>query len=331
MNMYVNDMYELKEAYKFKKTHDGYVCIKHDGSVSTEDLFRLFDGMNDGGHIAVRIDNRLHSIRRVGNMFIGYVADPDIYDVMQYAIDTALQNDQFELHYQPQVDIVADKVVGAEALIRWNHPKYGTIPPMYFIPIAEQTGQIIPLGRWILGQACREYTNWASCLGEGIRMSVNISVKQLDDADFVPYVKSVLKAYGVNPSKFTVEITETVGPSNLEGMADILMQIREAGVDIAIDDFGIGYSALHYLHKLPIDRIKMDRSFTNSLHTKEGYIIARFLVDLAKNLNYDIIAEGVETRQQVEILRNIGFREAQGYFYSPALPASEFIAYAKAQ
>lgn len=333
MNTYVQRMCDLKVAYKYEKKENTYICMLDGENVSadstyTSELFKLFDKIGPNSRLNGYVGGDLHHIHRVGNSYIGYILDSDSNSFLAEAISSAMKNGEFDLYYQPQVNIAHNKVVGAEALIRWNHPVLGFVSPAHFIPVAERTGQIVDLGKWVMERACREYSSWSKQMKKNVRMSVNVSVKQLEDDSFLSFAKDVFESHRIDPTNFIVELTETTGPADLEGLMNILSKIHQTGVGIAIDDFGIGYSALHYLQKLPIDQIKMDRSFVSTIHTKEGYTIVKFLVDLATDLGHNIVAEGVETQQQVEILRDIDCHEVQGFFYSPAIPAPNFISYA---
>lgn len=324
----------FKTTYMFRRANDSYTCIHNEcpnviGEDSGEylELFNIFDALKDRNQTTVYIGGNLHIIWRIDDSFFGHVLNADRQSILAEDIEHALKNGQFELYYQPQVNTLYNRVVGAEALIRWKHPNNGFISPAYFIPIAEQTGQIVELGKWIMENACFEYAGWVDAGHRNIRMSVNLSIKQLEDDSFIPHMKQVLDIYRVQPSDFMVEVTETVSATNPEFIADILKKIRSVGVQVAIDDFGTGYSALQYLYKFPIDQIKMDKSFTDALDTEAGYTIARFIVDLARNLKYDIIAEGVETPKQLNMLQRMSCFEVQGYLYSPALPNQQFVDY----
>ena len=232
----------------------------------------------------------------------------------------ALATEQFELHYQPLVVLETNDVNGFEALLRWNHPTRGMVSPADFIPIAEETGLIVPLGEWVLKAACNEAVNWP----EHIKVAVNLSPAQLNSRNLVSMVTSVLNETGMPPHKLQLEITETVLLQNTFTTLATLHELRKMGVQIALDDFGTGYSSLSYLRSFPFDKIKIDRSFIQDLSNgAEPLAIVNAVAGLAKCLNMTSTAEGVETQQQMDVLQAIGCTEMQGYLFSHARPANE--------
>jgi EAL domain-containing protein (putative c-di-GMP-specific phosphodiesterase class I) len=232
----------------------------------------------------------------------------------------ALATEQFELHYQPLVVLETNEVNAFEALLRWHHPARGLISPADFIPIAEETGLIVPLGEWVLKAACTEAVDWP----EHIKVAVNLSPAQLNSRNLVSMVSSALNESGMNPHKLQLEITETVLLQNTFATLATLHELRKMGVQIALDDFGTGYSSLSYLRSFPFDKIKIDRSFIQDLSNgAEPLAIVNAVAGLAKCLNITSTAEGVETQQQMEVLQSIGCTEMQGYLFSRARPASE--------
>jgi len=232
----------------------------------------------------------------------------------------ALATEQFELHYQPLVTLKTNEVNGFEALLRWNHPTRGLISPADFIPIAEETGLIVPLGEWVLKAACNEAVDWP----EHIKVAVNLSPAQLNCRNLVSMVTSALDESGMPPHRLQLEITETVLLQNTFTTLATLHELRKMGVQIALDDFGTGYSSLSYLRSFPFDKIKIDRSFIQDLSNgAEPLAIVNAVAGLAKCLNMTSTAEGVETQQQMDVLQSIGCTEMQGYLFSHARPASE--------
>jgi EAL domain-containing protein (putative c-di-GMP-specific phosphodiesterase class I) len=232
----------------------------------------------------------------------------------------ALAGEQFELHYQPLVVLETNEVNGFEALLRWNHPLRGMVSPADFIPIAEETGLIVPLGEWVLKTACAEAVSWP----EHIKVAVNLSPAQLNCRNLVNMVTAALAESGMPPQKLQLEITETVLLQNTFTTLATLHELRKMGVQIALDDFGTGYSSLSYLRSFPFDKIKIDRSFIQDLSNgSEPLAIVNAVAGLAKCLNMTSTAEGVETRQQMETLQAIGCTEMQGYLFSHARPAHE--------
>jgi diguanylate cyclase (GGDEF)-like protein/PAS domain S-box-containing protein len=232
----------------------------------------------------------------------------------------ALATEQFELHYQPLVVMKTNDVNAFEALLRWNHPTRGMISPADFIPIAEETGLIVPLGEWVLKTACNEAVDWP----DHIKVAVNLSPAQLNSRNLVSMVTAALNESGMSPQKLQLEITETVLLQNTFTTLATLHELRKMGVQIALDDFGTGYSSLSYLRSFPFDKIKIDRSFIQDLSNgAEPLAIVNAVAGLAKCLNMTSTAEGVETQQQMEVLQSIGCTEMQGYLFSHARPAKE--------
>jgi EAL domain-containing protein (putative c-di-GMP-specific phosphodiesterase class I) len=235
----------------------------------------------------------------------------------------ALANGEFELHYQPQVNLLSNKVSGCEALLRWRHPERGMISPAEFIPVAEETGQIVAIGEWVVRQACSDAATWP----ENIKVAVNVSPAQLMNPNLVPMVIHALAASGTSASRLEFEITEAVLLQNNERTMATLYQLRGLGARIALDDFGTGYSSLSYLRRFPFDKIKIDRSFTKDLSGEGGSLaIVQAIMNLAFSLNMTTTAEGVETEEQLEVIRALGCTELQGFLFSTAKPARDILA-----
>jgi len=231
----------------------------------------------------------------------------------------ALVGKEFELHYQPLVNLASNGVTAFEALLRWNHPRRGLISPADFIPVAEETGLIVPLGEWVLKAACYEAVDWP----DHIKVAVNLSPTQLNNRNLLNVVTAALAETSLPARKLQLEITETVLLQNTFGTLETLHELRKLGVQIALDDFGTGYSSLSYLRSFPFDKIKIDRSFIQDLSNVEPAAIVQAVANLAKCLNMTSTAEGVETQQQMDILRSMGCTEIQGYLFSRARPAKE--------
>jgi diguanylate cyclase (GGDEF)-like protein len=232
----------------------------------------------------------------------------------------ALSNGEFDIHYQPLVDLSADVVTGCEALLRWRHPQRGLVSPAEFIPLAEETGLIEEVGEWVLKQACAEAASWPG----QIRVAVNVSPVQFRSKTLALKVAAALAESGLAPGRLELEVTETVLIRDDEEALTILQQLRELGVRIALDDFGTGYSSLSYLHRFPFDKIKIDRSFISDIGEPEGSSpIVQAVVTMAAARQTATTAEGVETAAQREILRQLGCSQMQGYLFSPALPISK--------
>jgi diguanylate cyclase (GGDEF)-like protein/PAS domain S-box-containing protein len=235
----------------------------------------------------------------------------------------ALEQKQMTLHYQPQLDLRTGKIVGVEALIRWNHPQYGYIAPAEFIPLAEETGLIVPLGKWILKEACERRKAWKDAGFIDFPIAVNVSVRQFQDEHFIHFITDMLEEVGLDANYLELEITESL-MQNLENSTIILNKLKELGVLISVDDFGTGYSSLSYLKHLPIDKIKIDKSFVDDIiyHSNQGMMV-KTIIDMGVNLKFAVIAEGIETEEQVRFLTRNACQTGQGYYYSKPLPAEK--------
>jgi diguanylate cyclase (GGDEF)-like protein len=237
----------------------------------------------------------------------------------------ALELNQLELHYQPKVDISTGRVRSAEALVRWRHPTRGLVPPGIFIPLAEDSGLIVPIGEWVLREACRQLRAW---LDEGlppVRVAVNLSAKQFKQEDLPEIVRGALETSNLQPGYLELELTESAIMHDAEKSAAVLQALSTMGVHISIDDFGTGYSSLSYLRRFPLDKLKIDRSFIRDLMLNpEDVAIVRAIISLAHSLRLRVVAEGVETNDQLEFLRRLGCDQYQGFLYSPAVPAAVF-------
>ena len=242
----------------------------------------------------------------------------------------ALSLNQLHLVYQPQVDYRDHSVVGVEALLRWQHPQHGFVPPDLFIPLAEQNGTIIPIGEWILDQTCRQLREWHDQGFAELRMAVNLSTVQLHHAELPRVVNNLMQVYRLPLRSLELEVTETGLMEDINTAAQHLLSLRRSGALIAIDDFGTGYSSLSYLKSLPLDKIKIDKSFVQDLlEDEDDATIVRAIIQLGKSLGMQVIAEGVETVEQEAYIMAQGCNEGQGYLYSKPLPARELTAYLK--
>jgi EAL domain-containing protein (putative c-di-GMP-specific phosphodiesterase class I) len=236
------------------------------------------------------------------------------------------------LHFQPQVD-AQGRVIGAEALLRWEHPSNGMVSPAAFIPVAEETGQILALGSWVLETACLQLVEWAEVTDtESLVLAVNVSSRQFRQPDFAEYVLGLLDYTGANPKRLKLELTESLLAENLEDVIVKMSSLRERGVSFALDDFGTGYSSLSYLKRLPLDQLKIDQSFVQDvLVDANDAAIARTIVALGNSLGLAVIAEGVETTEQRDFLLANECRAYQGYLFSKPLPIAAFEVYVRAQ
>ncbi|MDA0191014.1 MAG: EAL domain-containing protein, partial [Proteobacteria bacterium] len=247
---------------------------------------------------------------------------------LEHSLRRALERSEFRLHYQPQIDIATRRLIGMEALVRWQSPELGLVSPARFIPVAEDSGLILPLGAWVLGEACRQARAWQVAGLPALPVAVNISALQFRQPNFVGVVEQVLAQSGLAPECLELELTESIMMHAAERNIEVLDTLRRMGVKVAIDDFGTGYSSLAYLKRLPIDKLKIDQAFVRDIATDadDAAIIAA-IIGLAHNLKLRVIAEGVESEAQLEFLRHGGCQEVQGYLFSPPLPADGFEAY----
>jgi EAL domain-containing protein (putative c-di-GMP-specific phosphodiesterase class I) len=236
----------------------------------------------------------------------------------------ALALGQFELYYQPKVDLTTGRIGSVEALIRWHHPTQGMLLPDKFIPLAEQTGLILPIGQWVLHEACRQARVWQLSGSSRLRVAVNLSAVQFRQAGLLDTIRSALGAHHLPPSLLEIELTETSVMTNAESSVDILEQLSRMGVVISMDDFGTGYSSMSYLRRFPIDKLKIDSSFITGLGADaESAYIVQAIISLAHSLKMKVIAEGVETAEQVDHLKRLGCDQCQGYlFASPSTAAA---------
>ncbi len=236
----------------------------------------------------------------------------------------AIEDKQFELFYQPQICTENNKICGVEALIRWHHPKHGLIPPGKFIPIAEETKLIIPIGTWVIEEACRQLSKWNKKYKTPLKMAVNISAQQLRDPNLVGKIEYFIKKYNINSSDLELEITESTAMQDPNEAILLLRKIRSLGVELAIDDFGTGYSSLAYLKLLPIQKLKLDRTFVRDIEfDKDDAKISAAALALAHNLGLSVVAEGVETKAQKDFLISHDCEILQGFYFSKPLPAKE--------
>ncbi|MCP8898389.1 EAL domain-containing protein [Gilvimarinus xylanilyticus] len=264
------------------------------------------------------------------NAFQFYTTDMNIAVERRLAIEReirqALRFGQFVLYYQPFVDFSSGKIVGAEALLRWNHPERGLVSPGEFIPVAEESGLIVPLGRWVLKTACFQARAIQKALQRDFTVSVNISARQLSEPDFLQLLEACLRESGLAPSSLELEVTESTLMEDVSRVIPMLEQLRQKGCGLAIDDFGTGYSSLSYLKRLPINSLKVDRSFVQDLpDDEEDKAITSLVVAMAKSLHYKVIVEGVESPEQHAFLTTCGCHLGQGYFYSRPVPLDQFM------
>ncbi|MBF0592981.1 MAG: EAL domain-containing protein [Nitrospirae bacterium] len=251
-------------------------------------------------------------------------------DKFEEDIRYAIANDQFVLHYQPQIDLTTNEVTGVEALIRWQHPIFGMIYPDRFIPLAEDTGLIIDIGKWVIKTACEQNILWHE---EGLpllNMAVNVACNQFQQYDFVDNVIHILSETQMDPTFLEIEITERISIQDIETTIDVLSKFSDAGIKVSLDDFGTGYSSLSYLKRLPFNKIKIDKSFIMDIqNNQDALIIVKTIIDMAHNLKKPVIAEGIETQQQLELLKSLNCDEVQGFLFSKPVSAEDFMKFAQ--
>jgi diguanylate cyclase (GGDEF)-like protein/PAS domain S-box-containing protein len=307
-----------------------YLLSNHECvSTSSVGITVFGDGKESATQILQQADIAMYQAKNAGRNTIRFFAPAlqaavNARACLEEEIRQGIRNHQFCLWYQPQVD--RGRIVGAEALLRWNHPRRGVLGPVEFIPLAEETGLIVPLGCMVLEQACRQAAWWAHTLGpQSIPIAVNVSARQFRQSDFVAYVLDTIERTGAQPANIKLEITESMLVDNLEETVAIMKTLKANGVQFSLDDFGTGYSSLSYLKRLPLDQLKIDRSFVRDIlvNTTNG-ALAQAIISLARALGLVVIAEGVETDEQRALLSSLGCDCYQGFLFSKAVPAGEF-------
>ena len=244
---------------------------------------------------------------------------------MESNLRKALDNNEFELYYQPKINSETHKLVGMECLLRWNQPGVGSVPPAVFIPAAEELGLIVPIGEWVLKEACQTTSDWVKSGCENLKLSVNVSPKQFNEINLKTSIAYAIQSSGLNPQNLVLEITESMLMGDVEHHITLLQHIVDLGVAFSLDDFGTGYSSLSYLRKFPIDELKIDRSFlTNVPERVEDNSIVKAIISMAHSLGLNLIAEGVESAEQLEFLRQHNCNVIQGFYYSEPLSKTDF-------
>ncbi|HCE07797.1 MAG TPA: hypothetical protein DEQ40_04195 [Oxalobacteraceae bacterium] len=245
--------------------------------------------------------------------------------VLRMELRHALSRGELVLHYQAKVDTQTRRLVGVEALVRWQHPLRGMIPPADFIPFAEESGLILPIGDWVMRTACQQNVTWQTAGLPAIRIAVNLSACQFGHHDLVGQVRQVLRDTRMDPQYLELELTESVLVQEAEQAVPTLSRLNDIGIKLSLDDFGTGYSSLNYLRRFPLDNLKIDRSFISGMTSNaHDAIIVEAVIALAHNLKLRAIAEGVETREELDLLAVLGCDEIQGFYFSKPLPADEF-------
>ena len=248
--------------------------------------------------------------------------------MLQQELRKAIISEQLYLQYQPQIDVASDKVKGAEALLRWDHPKMGHISPAEFIPVAENAGLMKDIGEFVFRLACKQSVDWEKRGLKGMSISINVSGQQFDAPFFADKVKQILLETGVNPKNIIIEITESLSLSDVDLTLEVINTLHNLDLEVSVDDFGTGYSSLSYLKDLPIDELKIDKAFIDGIPGNKGdTAIVLAIVTMSKTLEYKIVAEGVEQKSQFEYLRELGCDIIQGYYFSKPLSPSDFVTY----
>jgi diguanylate cyclase (GGDEF)-like protein/PAS domain S-box-containing protein len=309
--------FNLEGEEVFIKTSIGIALYPGDGE-NTEDLLKnadtaMYKAKEFGGNNYQFYTNGMEN-----RTFESVKLENDLY--------RALENQEFSIYYQPQMNTESGKMFGVEALLRWNHPTRGIVSPAEFIPMAEETGLIVPIGEWVLRNACKQVKQWQEEGYGNLNLSVNLSVRQFEQRNLVSMVKQVLEETGLSPQLLELELTENLIVKNTEVTLKTMEQLKDLGINISIDDFGTGYSSLGYLKNFPIKTLKIDKSFIDDVMTDtNNAAITNTIITLGQNMNLNVIAEGVETAEQVEFLSAKGCQLVQGYFFSRPLKAEELV------
>jgi EAL domain-containing protein (putative c-di-GMP-specific phosphodiesterase class I) len=262
------------------------------------------------------------------NNYLFYSAAMNVHTVERLELESdlrhALERKEFLLYYQPKVEVATGLITGVEALLRWRHPRRGLVSPMEFIPLAEETGLIVPIGEWVLATSCARTKAWQDQGFTNLDVAVNLSARQFADPMLLPKLTQIIRASGLDPLHLELEITESLVMSHGAGAVAVLHKLKALGVHIAIDDFGTGYSSLAYLKRFPIDTIKVDRSFIRDIpHDPGDKQITRAIIAMAHSLRLRVVAEGVESSAQLKFLRGLRCDMVQGYFLHRPLPEGE--------
>ena len=318
--------------------NDPFVILDHELHVTTSIGISLFPSDGADAETLIRnADTALYRAKEGGrNRYQLYAPAMNAIAFQRLVLENSLRHaagrNELALHYQPLVSLTSGKVVGAEALIRWHHPELGTVSPAEFIPMAEETGFIVPLTKWVLRTACEQMKTWQESGIDVPSVSVNVSPRRFNDCDLPDMVGEVLEATGVDGTRLNIEITESVMMENAEETIVTLAGLKKHGIKVSIDDFGTGYSSLSYLKRLPIDTLKIDQSFVRDVPgDNDDAAIANLIIAMAHNLNLSVVAEGVETAEQMAFLQSRSCDVVQGYLISRPLPAPEITAFLQAR
>ncbi|MBK6569292.1 MAG: EAL domain-containing protein [Burkholderiales bacterium] len=244
---------------------------------------------------------------------------------MEAAMRRGLERGEFLLHYQPKIDLSSHRIIGAEALIRWQHPQIGLVHPIEFIHLAEETGLIIPLGEWVVKEVCLQQVRWREQGLAPMKIGINMSARQFRQEDLAERIAAVFASTQADPTQFILELTESMVMHDVDSNLVALRALKQLGVSLSLDDFGTGYSSLSYLRRFPIDELKIDRSFITDIHTSpDDAAIAGAIVAMARSLGLSVVAEGVETKEQADLLVAMGCNQVQGNYFARPMPERAF-------
>ncbi len=303
----------------------------HDVFVTASIGISLYPRDGDHGEILLRYaDIAMYRVKEHGrNSVRQFIPEMGVTAIsrlnMEGALRRALERHELTLHYQPKIELATGHIVGAEALVRWHHPQIGLIHPIEFIPLAEETGLILPLGEWVLAEACRQQVSWKKSGMADLKIAVNMSPRQFRQEDLSERVAAIFSETGADPAHVTLELTESMVMQDVNSTLVALRALKKLGVSISLDDFGTGYSSLSYLRRFPIDELKIDKSFINDIHENpDDAAIASAIIAMALSLSLSVVAEGVEKKEQAELLRKMGCSQVQGYYFGRPMDASGF-------
>jgi diguanylate cyclase (GGDEF)-like protein len=308
-----------------------YSISRHDLHVSLSIGISMYP--EDGADPEILIQNAdtamYHAKQYGSNDYRFFLAEMNVRAIQRQSVEAslhhALERHEFELNYQPIINLKTGQITGVEVLIRWHHPERGLIPPMEFIPVAERCGLIVPIGRWVLREACVQAVTWQRAGLPHIRVAVNISSLEFQEKTFLAHLRATLNETGLPPRFLEIELTESVLMQNVESTAFTLAELSALGVHLAIDDFGTGYSSLSYLVQFPITSLKIDKSFLQGIFSEcDDAPIIRAVINMGRSLKQQVIAEGVETREQLAFLQSRDCDEGQGYYFSRPVVAAQF-------
>lgn len=303
----------------------------HDVFVTASIGISLYPRDGDHGEILLRYaDIAMYRVKEHGrNSVRQFIPEMGVTAIsrlnMEGALRRALERHELTLHYQPKIELSTGHIVGAEALVRWHHPQIGLIHPIEFIPLAEETGLILPLGEWVLAEACRQQVSWKKSGMADLKIAINMSPRQFRQEDLSDRVAAIFAETGADPSNVTLELTESMVMQDVNSTLVALRALKKLGVSISLDDFGTGYSSLSYLRRFPIDELKIDKSFINDIHENpDDAAIASAIIAMALSLSLSVVAEGVEKKEQAELLRKMGCSQVQGYYFGRPMDAAGF-------